>query len=317
MSPLRLLPLLILAACEETTTPSVTVEAPKAEVVQIVAADPVLVEPRSYTIKNGNVTITADPGWGGAIVSLTYMGLETVNNDDHGRQIQSAMSFDDWGECYNPTEAGSRDDVSGSSSLVQYMNNMNNVLSTSTDAAFWLPPGTYYGHQCGTKIPQEMTAQNETRTDGYMIDKVVSFDSIPNAIKFKLTYKVPHFHEKGTFEFTGYHTEDFQYFYTYDPKTRTTKDLLADEWINVGEQPLPIIMSNNLTTIGVYSPPDGLGGPGFGRWKFFWSKTSKWNIVWRERKIPAGTEIKRTAYMCVGSRDSVRQCLDALYSKGE
>src|SRR5918992_2143889 len=64
----------------------------------------------SSSFGGSDIVITATGRVAGAIHSLRWRGKEFVNSYDHGRQIQSASSFDGLGECYNPTEAGSEAD---------------------------------------------------------------------------------------------------------------------------------------------------------------------------------------------------------------
>lgn len=310
---MKYLPLLLLAGCLTDHPAPVTSETHESLVTKPVVE--IKTDPNSYVIKQGGITIMADAGWGGSIISAQYYGYELVDMFDHGREIQSALSFDDLGECYNPTEAGRYGDISGSQSEVLDMSVKNNVLHTITDAAFWLPPGmTYFGQRCGTAVPYLYEAQNHTDVGGYLIEKTVQFDG-PNSLRFDLSYTVPNFHEKGTFEFTGYLQEPYQFFYTFNPATGVMADLKAGETVDIGEQPLPVILTNHTVAMGVYAKPDNKGGPGFGRWKFYSSRVNKWNVVWRERKIQPGTIINRTAWVCIGTERDVMQCLTNAYRK--
>ena len=95
------------------------------------------------------IVITTTDRLAGAIDSLTWNGKEFIDSTDHGRQLQSAASFDCarsgefWAECYNPTEAGSRDDGTGktSSSKLLSMHAEGDRLESTTQMAFWLAPG--------------------------------------------------------------------------------------------------------------------------------------------------------------------------------
>ena len=80
----------------------------------------------------------------GAICSLTWNGKEFINDYDHGRQLQSAASFDGLGEMFNPTEAGASEVTNGinpnpSSSVLQSSRSSSNILATQTKMAFWNP----------------------------------------------------------------------------------------------------------------------------------------------------------------------------------
>ena len=93
------------------------------------------------------IVITTTTRLAGAIHSLRWNGKEFIDSTDHGRQLQSAASFDNDrdhnGETFNPTEAGSRDDGAGdrSSSQLLRLHAEGSELETTTRMAFWLAPG--------------------------------------------------------------------------------------------------------------------------------------------------------------------------------
>jgi hypothetical protein len=84
--------------------------------------------PKTIGVKpNANAKISAQVGpsplvistterLAGAIDSLTWNGKEFINSWDHGRQLQTAAFIEKFGECYNPTEAGSSSDGTGPTS---------------------------------------------------------------------------------------------------------------------------------------------------------------------------------------------------------
>ena len=53
------------------------------------------------------IVVSASARTAGAIDSLTWNGREFLNSFDHGRELQSAASFDGFGECLNPCMDGS------------------------------------------------------------------------------------------------------------------------------------------------------------------------------------------------------------------
>src|SRR5262249_1757144 len=97
---------------------------------------------------SSEIVITTTERLAGAIHSLTWGGKEFIDSLDHGRQLQSASSFDCgrsgefWAECFNPTEAGSRDDSAGekSTSKLLRLRAAGRELQTTTQMAFWLAP---------------------------------------------------------------------------------------------------------------------------------------------------------------------------------
>ena len=56
------------------------------------------------------VYISCSERTAGAVDSLTWKDKEFLNSYDHGRQLQMAMTVQNHGECWNPTEAGGRSD---------------------------------------------------------------------------------------------------------------------------------------------------------------------------------------------------------------
>jgi hypothetical protein len=70
---------------------------------------------------SSEVVITTTDRLAGAIHSVQWRGKEFIESHDHGRQPQSAASFDCaassefWAECFNPTEAGSARTAPGTS----------------------------------------------------------------------------------------------------------------------------------------------------------------------------------------------------------
>ena len=100
-------------------------------------------------INANGITIKTSARVSGAIDSLMWNGKEFVDSADHGRQIQTAWAGGDFGECFNPTEAGSLRDGPGHYSTSQLLSLTTSVnsLTTVSHPAFWQTPGTY-GENC-------------------------------------------------------------------------------------------------------------------------------------------------------------------------
>src|ERR1035438_5504057 len=96
---------------------------------------------------DSTIVITTTRRLAGAIHSLKWNGHEFINSTDHGRQLQSAGSFDNTpaanAETFNPTEAGSRRDGAGTNTTSRLLEiaASGNHLRTRTQMAFWLAPG--------------------------------------------------------------------------------------------------------------------------------------------------------------------------------
>ena len=243
----------------------------------------------------------------GAIFSLTYRGKEYINTSDHGRELQSASSFDGFGECFNPTEAGSSADSSkqtSSSALISAYGS-GGVLHTSTNMAFWLLPGQAYGKNCGST--SYTSAQNTTVLSGHVLSKTVSigYQGIPNLIRYQVSFGVAEAHKSAVFEVvTGYMPPDFSEFLTYDPVSRTL-NRVSD---GPGEQPRPVILAtadgrNAMGVISLDLPQAKYPNIGYGRFRF--PDTTKWNCVFREGSIAAGATQNYECFIAVGTVNEV------------
>ena len=285
------------------------------------------------TILSFAVTRAASPSWGdsyisrqagpwpieirtcarfaGAICSLRWRNREFIDIADHGRELQSATSFDGHGEAFNPTEAGSSWDGSGytSSSVLQGLWTAGNVLATQTRMAFWLRPGE--------TSPYSGPAVNTTVLSNHILNKQVTIGlpGMAHVIEYRTQFTIPaegHFH--GVMEVvTAYMPTQFSSFYTYDVATRTLSTLSNGP----GEQSLPIIFSTSDGgwAMGIYSPPHSQASPtapGYGRFRF--PDVVKWNAVYRLDN-PVGT-YHFVSYIIVGSLENVIVSMDQLRASG-
>ena len=286
---------------------------------------------RQYSISgmfgNSSIVIKASPSFGGAIYSVTWKGREFVDAHDHGRELQSAISFDGHGECYNPTEAGSAADGADrtSTSILLSADASENVLKTESMMAFWLAPDR--SKNCWSGVSK---AVNTTKVSDIKFRKVVTIGAfgIPNAIEHKVTFKIPQSHNTALIEaLTGYMPSSFSNFWAYDPSTRTLSDLSDGP----GEQEYPVILAtpDGSYAMGTYSPDRSFtqgyvsGGytgdarvPRYGRFKFGPpNNIVKWNCVFREKGVLAYREYTYRCYVVVGTLIDVKRGIDRLHTR--
>ncbi len=273
----------------------------------------------SGVVLGDTLTLRTSSAFAGAIVSLLWRGQEFINQDDHGRELQSAVSFNGLGECFNPTEAGSGRDGNQNQTTSRLLSLQAGLhdLKTSTKMAFWTSPGDLYPNGCGGN-PSLTTAQNTTAVSGVILDKhvTIGFKEVENAIEYFVTYHVPDPldpslalpHGPAVFEaLTGYMPKTFQKFMTFDPAHQILSDLSHE----AGEQGLPIIFATDdqKYAMGIYSPDlpqQQFAQVGYGRFDFSQiGNTTKWNAVFRTKKTPAGTYSFRM-YVLVGTVDDVK-----------
>ena len=277
----------------------------------------------SSSVLGSTLTISTTARLAGAIGSLTWNGKEFINQDDHGRELQSASSFDGFGECLNPTEAGSSSDGAGpatTSNLLGYSAS-GNQLKTTTQMAFWLKANEDYvlqnsGAGCGGNAAIKK-AQNTSDISNDLLYKQVTigYSNISNVIEYLVTFRVNESHQTATFEaVTGYLGKDFSSFWTYDPGSGKLNTLSTLGY----EQNLPIIFSttDKNHAMGIYSP-DLPQAPfleaGYGRFNFEQDNTMKWNAVYRKSSVPAGDYSFRQ-YVIVGTLADVQNSMKQLHN---
>jgi len=235
---------------------------------------------------NSEIVITTTRRLAGAIGSLTWNGKEFINATDHGRELQSACSFDNTptagAETFNPTEAGSRRDGAGpnTTSRLLELEATGNRLHTKTQMAFWLTPGQRSSGQL---------ARNTNELSDYVLTKDVSigFGRWPQALDYRVTFSVPTntAHVFAQFEaLTGYLPPEFSRFWEFNPQTGKLQSLS----IGPGEIKNPVVLAtpDGKFAMGIFSPAQKLPdtrGPNYGRWNFANAKVVKWNCVYRVR----------------------------------
>ena len=220
------------------------------------------------------ITMTSDARYGGAITSLKFRGKDFVYTGAHGSSLMTAMTFDGFGECYNPTQGGSRSDATyfggveeSSKTLSTYMN--GNTIYTGTLMGFWMPPGTPHPYNCGQSLTQK-SAVNTTITSTVLLQSNYTFgyDDFMNVMTNDVTINIAEDHTKAGFEpSTIYTPDDLNVGWLINLTTgvltpATAKAEQASEMI--------IATPNNQYAVGVMSRTNTL------RYTFFTSATAPW-----------------------------------------
>ncbi len=273
-----------------------------------------------WSISNGvlghRLTITCSPKFAGAIYSLNWNGKEFLNAADHGRELQSAVTFDGFGECFNPTEAGSAADATADTSTSRLLSfsTDSTLIKSSAQMAFWTGVGQGYPAGCG--ITNIDVAQNTTNLSSDILTKrvTIGFSGISNAIAYQVTFHVAEHHSSAIFEsLTGYLTQDFSAFWTFDPATGS----LAQLSYGPGEQDKPIIFSTPAKNfaMGIYSPglpEESFPGLGYGRYSYLTQFTTKWSAFYHMGDTPAG-DYTFQLYVVIGSLTQVAEGMTSVY----
>ena len=266
------------------------------------------------------IVITTTSRVAGAIDSLTWNGREFIDSFDHGRQLQSAATFDCGkkftGETFNPTEAGSRRDGKGETSTSRLLHQVatKDALQTTTQMAFWPAPGE--------KSAGHLAKNTETLSNHLLTKRVqIGYNGSPHVIQYDVTFGVPigEKHTYAQFEaVTGYMPPEFQMFWKFNPESGELEPLSDGP----GEQPYPVVFStkNGSHAMGVFSPDQpspGYEQAGYGRFRFVQEKVVKWNCVFRIRDANgtrSGDYSFRT-FVVVGDLKTVTDSLLTLHKR--
>jgi hypothetical protein len=258
------------------------------------------------------LTITTTSRLAGAVDSLRWRNHEFIDSADHGRQLQSACSFDAmsdepfWAERFNPTEAGSRLDGAGkrSTSRLLAIQRDDRQLRTSTQMAFWLAPGEKSQGRpaLNKRVLSECVLHKRIRLGAYDDPHVIQIDNT-----FDIDLKEGN--RYAQFEvLTGYMPKEFSEFWRV---SKTSKELQRID-DGPGEQPDPVILStrDGQFAMGAISAghPDWIEpSAGYGRFRFPTEKVVKWNVVYRHREAPVITKSKASfrVLVAVGTLEQV------------
>ena len=265
-----------------------------------------------------------------AIDSIVWNNIEFINAWDHGRELQSAVTTVD-GECYNPTEAGSGngDSIgSTSSSIVVSVSCDSAALETSVLPAYWMLPGTSES-SCGAAL-------NKEKVSNWTMSKHVSigYETIENVIYFANNVFVPiNLTSSGLpgtqIEApTAYLNANFDTFYSIDFENGgnmegNLTEIVIDNnvggavSVNSANSSYVIIGTNDtLAAIGVIPkiyPQRGFALFNFLGLEYDSDKTTKWSIVTYHENVVSGTTLMFENWFCIGTLQSVQQCMSKVY----
>lgn len=177
----------------------------------------------TVSINNDLITIRLNrTKYAGAVDSIKVRGKEYVNSHDHGRLFQTALQIDGYGECFNPTEAGSH---TGSDSILEGLTTNGAVVNTTALAASWVTEPNGVSFCPRGKYPGTITPPN-TR-----ISKQVSIAK--NIITWNVTIDCPSAKEKMNVEIlTGYLTADFNKAFFLNSNNSTFSEITSWSSLN-------------------------------------------------------------------------------------
>jgi hypothetical protein len=296
------------------------------------------------------VTISINPAQtAGAVSSLIWNGLEFVNNYDKGRQIQTAVQFDGYAECNNPTEAGSSSDgrrSSSSSRLVGLQKNSPSSLSTKTQMAYWA-----WNKTTGACVKGRDPRVNSSVSNTF-IEKIITIGALDDPQIIDYSLKISHASGDATSSIvyeilTGYLTSDFSRFFFVSKSNNSLNEYGSASLVDISgngfppgsylgraqnkKQFDPVIMStpSGSYAMGVYMPSKQItqckSSFGYGLFHFNLggsgpngAGTNKWNLAaYDSVKNPCIVNNSRSfkVYLVVGSLAQVHAKLTSVMKK--
>ena len=259
------------------------------------------------------ITIGHTVGFGTAITLLKHNGYKYLDNTDHGRSLQSAVSFDGLGECYNPTEAGSwpgaKDETS---SKIRYMTSAYSIELMG----YWYNPNEW----CINEQKPAIYPTTSVTSDYTLLKKYTITDNI---LTINATFYSPRSHKSATFEALTAYVNEFNYsplvnmtqLFSFDPKTGEEFPYTKD-----GEQKYPVVIASvtGRYAIGMFSPdlPEYYGPDlvGYGMFDPPNAGIKKLNCVFRKQNIPADSAHTFTCQVAVGTKQEVKDAITKLSS---
>ncbi len=282
---------------------------------------------------NDKLQLGARARFAGAIASLKYGGVEFIDAEDHGRELQMAVSLNSGPECLMPTEAGSAEDADKptTTSVLLDAQAGNASWQTRTQPAYWLrkldpppPPPRPNGCQPEHVSPEIFTKQIQVGHDGDA--QVIRYaGQMQLAANYPMAYaEIPtiYLQERFNLQFrmdpaTG---ETWQYkAILSNPRNGVPSDLPTEEAANT-----VLIWADgrngDSNAIGLWSPQEAEGADFQYRAHYFdfthqhgaQYNTSKLTMT-RSWGANPPREISAVGYFAVGSLDSVRRSLARLY----
>lgn len=265
-----------------------------------------------WSVNGEPLVVASHRGFGGAVSSIRFRGVEFIDAADHGRLLQGAISFDGHGECDNPTLAGASSDKPGrTASRLLAASAGPARYATVTRMAYWLRPG----QTCTAPDGGPMRARNRARLSDVVYSQTFTpaWGGRANAVHTRIAFTTARPRARAVVEaMTAYAPARFSVVHTYDPaRGRLQRDAAGA----IGEQPHPIVLAtpDGASALGLLSLTQD-PRPGYGRFAF--EGVSKINLVFRpEGPFAAGVH-PYDAVWIVGTLAEVEASLRALAPPG-
>lgn len=265
----------------------------------------------------GGITGAVNQVAGAAVWSWVWNGIEFVNTNDYGREIQSAFFYGN----QNPTEAG---DVAVSGDVQDMHGSPVASLTVTGDGISTRALPLEWNPGISGASADQIALYNTVQLGK---DIHMNYNNMGGVAQYVTSLTLPNAISNGSLEMpTGYLKSGFNRFYTFDSSNGATTEVhppVCNTGANVQYGPPSgyggVIISNGDQTAaqGIYGALKSVGGPAgyFTLWDFTNGgcpyQTSKWDIV-TDGNFPAGTSTYNS-YVVTGTLAQVQQMMRALY----
>lgn len=292
------------------------------------------------------LTVTASTALAGAIASVKINEVEFIASGGHGAAFQWALHAHDAGECYNPTEAGSKTDDrrpnwdtppyhGPSTSYLYSVAGSSTQFQTVNRPAFYVPAGERSDYDgCTPSYPAGLPY--DQNLSPYMIRKTVKVgrDSNPlnldNIVTISTNITVENPERSTNFDavLIAYLQEQFNTFYKYDPVSGLTEKVDLNTYatnpgIGVSTKPIIISTADGRYAMGLFVPP-ALNmvnqetplyylGYSSGNNPSYPFQNQTLQVTYYAKNIEPG-ELQYKSYWAVGNLERVKNTLTTLYN---
>jgi len=258
------------------------------------------------------IELASNAHFGGGITSLKFRGKQFVNTPvrggvlDHGLSLQSDISFDGYGECLNPTQAGSNPRMAVvETSTMRSTYIANDTIYTAANMGYWLEPVWDYGRAC-LYHPETTRSVNTTLTSKVLLQAsyTLGYGNLDNILTVNTAFNIPESHDRVDGE-----TIFFAYLEFNDAEYINVSTGVTTPATSGLQQYSPIIMytSDGQYAVGVYSKDLGA--------RYTWAiglDQAHVACYFHIFNTPKNVIITKQSQFIVGTKDEVEAAMVAL-----
>jgi len=276
----------------------------------------------SSTVFGQPLSISTKTEFAGAVTSLLWNGKQFVDigpqQNDRGREFQTAASFFKKYECYNPTEAGANfDSGPTSSSQLLWLNASGNTLESQTLMAFFRAEEGAEAN-CGDRTQWEPAPPHNYQPSNYQVHKkiTIGYAGIQNVIEWISDLWIPEHITSGQVEtMVAIMPYEFAPLWSYDLVSKTFRNVSST---GGEDDSVKVRMADNNHALAYYSPErlQPYDGSNF-RWSHG-ADSGGFATMGGLHRFPSFNGpgyLGYRSYLVIGNKDQVKAGLDSLHQQ--